>query len=117
MCKGGVSITDEIHSFNAFYETYKAEPVADGDVLTDDQFSSNARFFGAVDIIVTGEVCLCYIRSDMTFSNGRRHQTSLERQPAWGAFKYIGRIRPSDGLVILLREPVRTLSPSIFLLG
>jgi len=41
-----------------------------------------------------------------------QRQTDHERGLAWGAFKYIGRMRPSDGLVVLLREPVRAF-PSI----
>jgi hypothetical protein len=56
--QGGVNITDEKRSFNAFYETYKSEPVAEGvspDNLIDGGCVSS-RFFGAIDIIITGEV-------------------------------------------------------------
>jgi hypothetical protein len=53
--QGGVNITDETRSFSAFYETYRTEPVADGDLP--DALSSASRFFGAIDIIITGEVC------------------------------------------------------------
>lgn len=65
LLKGGVNITDETHSFDAFYETYRAEPIADEDVERYDQFSLDARFFGAVDIIITGEVCPCHIHSNV----------------------------------------------------
>ena len=57
-----------------------------------------------IDIIITGEVCPLTMQY-MDISDQR--QTDHERGLAWGAFKYIGRMRPSDGLVVLLREPVR----------
>jgi len=85
--QGGVNITDEDRSFNAFYETYEAEPVIEDD--RQDGFASGhaSRFFGVIDIIITGE-------------------TDHERGQAWGAYRYIGRMRPYDGLVVLLREPL-----------
>lgn len=37
----------------------------------------------------------------------RPRQTEAPYATAWNGYRYIGRIRPSDGLVVLLREPVR----------
>ena len=53
------------------YETYKPQAMADGDLLLDDdharddRFLSDRRFFGAVDIIITGEVRPCRSPDDM----------------------------------------------------
>lgn len=44
-----------------------------------------------MDIIITGHV-------------------EPEEAAAYGAFNYVGRIRPSDGYVVLFREPVRLQS-------
>ena len=45
-------------------------------------------------------------------------QTEEPYATAWIGYKYIGRIRPSDGLVVLLREPVslHALSDPFFVL-
>ncbi|KAF9223345.1 hypothetical protein BS17DRAFT_796036 [Gyrodon lividus] len=52
---------------------------------------------GVQDIIITGETC--------------------ERQgEAWGYYSYIGRIRSWDGLVVLLRIPVRNIHTQLFVL-
>jgi hypothetical protein len=60
LSQGGVNITDEKRSFDAFYETYGTEPEADGDLpdrlASGGHISSESRFFGVIDIIITGEV-------------------------------------------------------------
>jgi hypothetical protein len=68
LLQGGVNITNETRSFNTFYETYRPEPVADSysseDLINGGHVSSRSRFFGAIDIIITGEVCLFTLPRD-----------------------------------------------------
>lgn len=40
-------------------------------------------------------------------------QTEEPYATAWNGYKYIGRIRPSDGFVVLLQEPVSYIVPRI----
>ncbi|KAF9221739.1 hypothetical protein BS17DRAFT_757110 [Gyrodon lividus] len=49
--------------------------------------ANDASTIGAFDVIITGV-------------------TEEPYAAAWNGYKYIGRIRPSDGLVVLLREPL-----------
>ncbi|KAF8440020.1 hypothetical protein L210DRAFT_368466 [Boletus edulis BED1] len=49
--------------------------------------ASDVSNMGALDVIITGI-------------------TEAPYAAAWNGYKYIGRIRPSDGLVVLLREPL-----------
>jgi len=51
LLQGGVNITNETRSFNAFYETYRPEPE---DLINGGHVSSRSR---PIDIIITGEVC------------------------------------------------------------
>jgi len=37
------------------------------------------------------------------------HQTDARRGEAWGEYHFIGRVRLSDGLGVLLRKPVRSI--------
>jgi hypothetical protein len=37
------------------------------------------------------------------------HQTDARRGAAWGEYNFIGRVRLSDGLGVLLRKPVRSI--------
>ncbi|KAG2132978.1 hypothetical protein DEU56DRAFT_739187 [Suillus clintonianus] len=52
------------------------------------------RSSGVTDIIITGE-------------------TYDRESPAWGSFSFIGRVRPWDGFVVLLRRPVRERRPDL----
>ncbi|KAF8549840.1 hypothetical protein OG21DRAFT_1488240 [Imleria badia] len=61
--------------------------------------ASDVSSMGALDVIITGI-------------------TEAPYATAWNGYKYIGRIRPSDGLVVLLREPLDPqrvdLGPALF---
>ena len=59
---------------------------------------------GALDVIITGIVR--DVASDLVRQFTGLVQTEAPHATAWNGYKYIGRIRPSDGLVVLLREPV-----------
>jgi hypothetical protein len=83
LLQGGVNITNETRSFNAFYETYRPEPVADGysskDIINDGHVSSRSRFFGAIDIIITGEVCPFTLHCDAYSQTYTRRVMSVGR--------------------------------------
>jgi len=71
--EGGINISDQRGTFQAFYETCPPDSSPDGRHV--------------LDIIVTGK-------------------TNNRHDAAWGGYTFIGRVRLSDGLIILLREPI-----------
>ena len=44
-------------------------------------------------------------------------QTSERQGDAWGHYSYIGRVRPWDGLIVIVRVPVSVVRPQHFHLG
>lgn len=65
---------------------------------------SDASNMSIRDVIITGEVC--EISSRPIRLSDRARQTEAPYAMAWNGYRYIGRIRPLDGLVVLLRESV-----------
>lgn len=69
---------------------------------------------GVQDIIITGEVGFLPFSASSSCSFHQFLVQTCERQgEAWGYHSYIGRIRPWDGFVVLLRIPVRNVSGSL----
>ncbi|KII90076.1 hypothetical protein PLICRDRAFT_174867 [Plicaturopsis crispa FD-325 SS-3] len=73
----GIQVSDNRGSFSAFYDTYRPENTRN---------ATRDHYAGAIDVIITGE-------------------TGEAPGAAWGRYKFIGRVRPSDGLVVMLAEP------------
>jgi hypothetical protein len=63
---------------------------------------------GAAHVVLVGQVCTPTVAVDCTLLSYAFLclQTEHEYGEAWGNYKFIGQIRPSDGMVILLRESV-----------
>ncbi|KAF8841882.1 hypothetical protein BDN67DRAFT_966604 [Paxillus ammoniavirescens] len=80
--ESGVEFIGKNASFKAYYT-----PPRSSHHFRDFGNTNNASSIGAFDVIVTGV-------------------TEEPYATAWIGYKYIGRIRPSDGLVVLLREPL-----------
>jgi hypothetical protein len=67
-----------------------------------------------VDVILSGKVCTVRRVLLSTPSLPLRgalfltslFQTEAHLQPAWGNYEFSGRVRISDGLVVLVRQPV-----------
>ncbi|KAL4065503.1 hypothetical protein V8B97DRAFT_2025765 [Scleroderma yunnanense] len=92
----GIEIVGEDQSFKTYYTELQPNNESEqAGTVTRDLDYSNVR-----DVIVVGE-------------------TEEPYATAWNGYKYIGRIRPSDGLVVLLREPVshHALTKTLFLMG
>lgn len=88
--QGGIEVSDESNIRKRFYE--KAE-------------RNLAHPANIVDVLVTGQV-IGHIRSfDETHIN---IQTDDPYATAWGEFKIIGRVRLTDGLIVLKRESAST---------
>ena len=70
------------------------------------------RCSGVADILVTGEVRIACLSHPIThpspfsLNTKRSVQTTEHHGNAWGQYSYIGRVRPWDGLIVLLRTPV-----------
>ncbi len=66
-----------------------------------------------VDVILSGKVCTARVllstpslplRGALFLTS--LFQTEAHLQPAWGNYEFSGRVRVSDGLVVLVRQPV-----------
>ncbi|EGO03025.1 hypothetical protein SERLA73DRAFT_70490 [Serpula lacrymans var. lacrymans S7.3] len=90
----GLEIYGQNSSFRSYYEPLRTTRPAECNA-SDGSGISQASQLDAVDIIITGK-------------------TEDRFRDAWGGYSYIGRIRPSDGLIVLLREP---LDPLMEMLG
>jgi hypothetical protein len=60
---------------------------------------------GIRDIIITGEVHHLYLRTPIADTDPFA-QTDSRHGMAWGRFTFLGRVRPWDGLIALVRLPV-----------
>ncbi|KAH7927561.1 hypothetical protein BV22DRAFT_1031606 [Leucogyrophana mollusca] len=97
--EAGIEIYNHNTSFKAYYhpprEGHVNQQLVDGV-----PGGSNSSSYGVSDVIITGVTA--------------RPQTETRHAEAWGGYKYIGRIRPTDGLIVLLRVP---LDPAMIELG
>jgi hypothetical protein len=93
-------------SFRACYSPPRQEHL-DAEFLENTCSESEPSALGAFDVIITGVVCPM---EKNTFHISFVRQTEDRHAAAWGGYRYMGRIRPSDGLIVLLREPVRNAS-------
>lgn len=91
MPQGGIEVSDESNSCNTFYSKLDNTNIA--------------RLEDVADVLVTGQVSQSLSIIDR---NSWHMQTDDPYASAWGAFKIFGRVRLSDGLVVLRRESVRT---------
>jgi hypothetical protein len=71
---------------------------------------------GIQDIIFTGEVRRLFFWCSPSKLIGRA-QTDHNHGKAWGQFTFLGRVRSWDGLIALVRLPVRVPSPGDRALG
>ncbi|KAG2078452.1 hypothetical protein BDR04DRAFT_1041415 [Suillus decipiens] len=92
--EAGVEFTGENASFKAYYSPPRQEHLEIG-FVGGTAGKSKPSAHGAFDVIITGV-------------------TEDRYAAAWGGYRYMGRIRPSDGLIVLLREP---LDPQMVELG
>ncbi|KAG1842392.1 hypothetical protein DFJ58DRAFT_56735 [Suillus subalutaceus] len=92
--EAGIEFTGENASFKSYYSPPRQEHVEIG-FVGGTTGNSKPSVHGAFDVIITGV-------------------TEDRYAAAWGGYRYIGRIRPSDGLIVLLREP---LDPQMVELG
>ncbi|KAG1740668.1 hypothetical protein EDB19DRAFT_1908418 [Suillus lakei] len=90
----GIEFNGENASFKAYYSPPRKEHLEIGFVGSTTGESKQSAH-GAFDVIITGV-------------------TEDRYAAAWGGYRYMGRIRPSDGLIVLLREP---LDPQMVELG
>lgn len=74
----GIKIVGANHSFDTFYTSDLRQPLS--------ELYNDGAHGGICDIIIIGE-------------------TEEPYATAWNSYRYIGRVRPCDGLVVLLREP------------
>ncbi|KAG2151013.1 uncharacterized protein EDB93DRAFT_1083671 [Suillus bovinus] len=89
-----IEFNGENASFKAYYSPPRQEHLEIG-FVGGTTGASKSSAHGAFDVIITGA-------------------TEEPYTAAWGGYRYIGRIRPSDGLIVLLREP---LNPQMVELG
>ena len=66
---------------------------------------------GIRDIIITGEVSHLFLRRPLAGNFPFFTQTDSYHGMAWGRFTFLGRVRPWDGLIALVRVPVRIPLP------
>ncbi|OAX40985.1 hypothetical protein K503DRAFT_558481 [Rhizopogon vinicolor AM-OR11-026] len=92
--EAGVEFTGRNTSFKAYYSPPRKEHL-DGDFIEGAHGELKPSALGPFDVIITGV-------------------TEERYAAAWGGYRYMGRIRPSDGLIVLLREP---LDPQMVELG
>ncbi|KAG0706197.1 hypothetical protein DFH29DRAFT_187553 [Suillus ampliporus] len=92
--EAGVEFTGENTSFKAYYSPPRQGHLETG-LVGHTAGESKPSAHGAFDVIITGV-------------------TEDRYAAAWGGYRYMGRIRPSDGLIVLLREP---LDPQMVELG
>ncbi|KAG2130357.1 hypothetical protein DEU56DRAFT_467515 [Suillus clintonianus] len=92
--EAGIEFTGENMSFKAYYSLPRQEHLDIGFVGRT-ACESRPSAHGVFDVIITGV-------------------TEDRYAAAWGGYRYMGRIRPSDGLIVLLREP---LNPQMVELG
>jgi hypothetical protein len=107
-----VTIDEEEETSEDGLDSESRDQRADSD--TEDEWSDvvELKSSGVADILVTGEVGTVFdytrpehiLRSLITY----RLQTTELHRNAWGHYIYLGRVRRWDGLVVLLRTPVRT---------
>ena len=67
---------------------------------------------GIRDIIFTGEVRHPSCIDPLISTSDHFAKTDTNHGMAWGRYTFLGRVRPWDGLIALVRLPVRVPSPS-----
>jgi hypothetical protein len=81
----------------------------------DEEDTLESTCVGIRDIIFTGEVrhLLLY---PLISTSDRFAKTDLNHGMAWGRYTFLGRVRPWDGLIALVRLPVRVPLPGDYAL-
>lgn len=95
-CQDGIKIVGANHSFDTFYTSDLRQPLS--------ELYNDGAHGGICDIIIIGEVWYHGLKCSGPFDVPL--QTEEPYATAWNSYRYIGRVRPCDGLVVLLREPV-----------
>jgi hypothetical protein len=94
--ENGIEVFDEKGTFKTFYETFKPSKSSD-------------NYDDVMDVIITGKVSLTFLLA-YTYGVTFMQQTDDRHAAAWGNFHFLGRVRLSDGLMVVSREAVCLLA-------
>lgn len=92
-----------------FAEAGLPRPSHDDD---DEEDTYETTCIGIRDIIITGEVHHLFLRLPLADTD-HFTQTDPNHGMAWGRFTFLGRVRRWDGMIALVRVPVRVPFPAI----